>query len=86
MSGKDKLVERFCKLPKDFTFDETVRLLSSLGYALHNKVTTSGYRIRFINEGLGEYIALHNPHPGSIMKEWMMKEIYKHLKSKGLIK
>lgn len=27
------------------------------------------------------YIDLHRPHPGSIMKEWMMKEIYRHLKN-----
>ncbi len=86
MSGKDKLVERFRRLPKDFTFEETVRLLSAFGYTVHNKGATSGSRIRFKNESTEDYIDLHRPHPGSIMKEWMMKEIHKHLKSKGLIK
>lgn len=31
------------------------------------------------------YIDIHRPHPGSIMKEWMMKAIYKHLKDNKLI-
>jgi len=42
--------------------------------------------VRFKNEQTGQYIDIHKPHPGSIMKEWMMKAIYQHLKSNGLIK
>jgi hypothetical protein len=26
MGTKDKLIERFCRLPKDFTYEETVKL------------------------------------------------------------
>lgn len=85
MGKKDKLKERFKTLPKDFTFDEAVTLMGILGYAIHNKGATSGSRIRFKNEALGIYVDLHKPHPGSIMKEWMMKELYKHLKSNNLI-
>lgn len=86
MGTKEKLTDRFCKQPKDFTYDETVKLLSGFGYYVHNKGATSGSRIRFKNEQTGEYIDIHKPHPGSIMKEWMMKAIYQHLKSKGFIK
>lgn len=50
MGTKEKLIDRFCKLPKDFTYEETLKL-----------------------------------HPGSIMKAWMMKAIYQHLESNGLI-
>ena len=32
MSRRDKLVERFKDKPKDFTWDELVRLLSGCGY------------------------------------------------------
>ena len=85
MGRKEKLVERFMKLPKDFTFEETVALLSWFGYSVHNKGATSGSRIRFKNDITGEYINIHRPHPGSIMKEWMMRAIYQHLKEKGLI-
>lgn len=86
MGTKDKLIYRFCKLPKDFTYDETVKLLSGFGYNVHNKGVTFGSRIRFKNDQTGQYIDIHKPHPGSIMKEWMMKSIYQHLKSNGFIK
>ena len=85
MVAKNKLKERFKRLPKDFTFEETVSLLASLGYEKHNKGSTSGSRIRFKNEETGMYIDIYRPHPGSIMKEWMMKAIYKHLKDNKLI-
>ncbi|MBQ6062144.1 MAG: type II toxin-antitoxin system HicA family toxin [Prevotella sp.] len=85
MVSKNKLIERFSRLPKDFTFEETISLLESFGYKKHNKGKTSGSRIRFKNEATRMYIDIHRPHPGSIMKEWMIKEIYKHLKSNKLI-
>ena len=85
MGTKDKLKERFKKKPKDFTYEETVTLLSQLGYQEYNKGATSGSRVRFKNESTGTYIDIHRPHPGSIMKEWMVKSIYQHLKSHGLI-
>lgn len=37
MGSKEKLVERFKKLPKDFTFEETLALLRIFGYEKHNK-------------------------------------------------
>ncbi|MBO6077307.1 MAG: type II toxin-antitoxin system HicA family toxin [Bacteroidaceae bacterium] len=85
MSTKEKLKERFKKKPKDFTYEETVCLLEYLGYKVHNKGATSGSRVRFKNEQIGEYIDIHRPHPGSIMKEWMINTIYEHLKSNKLI-
>ena len=83
---KKKLVERFKKLPKDFTFEETLVLLRIFGYEKHNKGATSGSRIRFKNEETGQFIDIHRPHPGSIMKHWMMKAIYQHLLDRGLLK
>lgn len=37
MGSKEKLIERFKKLPKDFTFEETLSLLGYFGYTKHNK-------------------------------------------------
>jgi len=37
MGTKEKLIERFRHLPKDFTFEETVKLLGVFGYDVHNK-------------------------------------------------
>lgn len=85
MGRKEKLVRRFMELPKDFTFEETIALLAIFGYHVHNKGATSGSRIRFKNADTDAYIDIHRPHLGSIMKEWMMKAIYQHLKNKGVI-
>ena len=86
MGTKEKLVERFKKKPKDFTYEETIALLANFGYEVHNKGATSGSRVRFKNETTGVYIDIHRPHLGSIMKEWMIKAIYQHLKEHGHIK
>ena len=45
MSSKEKLLTRFCKLPKDFTFDELIRLFAVFGYKIDNKGSTSGSRV-----------------------------------------
>lgn len=86
MSSKDKLISRFKQLPKDFTYEETIKLLAIYGYLVSNKGATSGSRVRFRNGSTGDYIDIHRPHPGSIMKEWMVKTIYLHLKQLNLLK
>lgn len=85
MGRRQKLLKRFLQLPKDFTFDEITSLLGHLGYTVHNKGKTSGSRVRFKNENLGIYIDLHKPHPGTIMKQWMIKTIYDHLRRNNII-
>lgn len=85
MGRKEKLVERFLRLPNDFTFEEMVTLLAGFDYEVRNKGATSGSRIRFYNHKDGDYIDIHKPHPQSTMKMWMMREIYRHLKSKGVV-
>lgn len=84
MSGKEKLIARFCSMPSDFTWDEMTRLLTSLGYEQSNKGKTSGSRIIFKNEGK-KPIMLHKPHPRNIIKEYALKQVYDYLKNEGLI-
>ena len=72
--------------PRTLRTKKTIALLAHFGYGVHNKGATSGSRVRFKNETLGVYIDIHRPHPGSIMKEWMIKTIYQHLKEYGHIK
>jgi len=86
MATKEKIIERFIRMPSDFTYSETLKLLAAFGYVEHNKGATSGSRVRFFNQKTGMYIDIHKPHPGSIMKMWMMKAIYNHLKENNLIK
>ena len=41
MGTDEKLIRRFLKQPKDFTFDEMERLLALFGYLPYNKGKTS---------------------------------------------
>jgi len=85
MGTKEKLRERFLKMPSDFTFDEMQRLLEGYGYEKRNKGKTSGSRLIFKN-GAKRPIMLHKPHPGNIVKEYAMKQVYDDLKEAGFIK
>ena len=85
MGTKEKLRERFLKMPSDFTFDEMLRLLEGYGYVKSDKGRTSGSRVIFKN-GDKRPIMLHKPHPGNIVKGYAMKQIYDDLKEAGLIK
>jgi hypothetical protein len=58
MTKKDKLLERFFALPKDFTY---------------NELKTIGHEIK-----------IHKPHPGNIIKPYLMKYIYENLKERIL--
>ena len=84
MSKNDKIIERFKSLPKDFTFDEMEKLLSLFGYEKSNKGKTSGSRVMF-KKGINPPILLHKPHPGNIIKQYALKQVYDRLENEGLI-
>lgn len=84
MGTKDKLIARFCTLPNDFTWEEMKRLLISLGYEPDNKGKTSGSRVIFKSKDK-KPIMLHKPHPGNIVKGYVMKQVLDYLKNEGLI-
>ena len=83
MGTKEKLLERFKAQPKDFTWDEFVRLFKSLGFTLGNKGKTSGSRVIFI-KGDFSYIA-HKPHPDKFIKSYVMKQALDFFTKNGLI-
>lgn len=85
MGTKEKLRNRFLKMPSDFTFDEMQRLLEGYGYEKSNKGKTSGSRLIFKN-GDKRPIMLHKPHPGNIVKEYAMRQVFEDLKEAGFIK
>ncbi len=85
MVTKDKLIERFKRLPKDFTFDELSRLLEIYGFEKSNKGKTSGSRVVFRNGDL-KPIMLHKPHPGNIVKVYALKQVFNYLTELGLLK
>ena len=83
MSTKEKLIKRFKRQPKDFTWDELVRLFSMYSFTIDNKGKTSGSRFIFKKDN--EKITIHKPHPFNFIKEYEMKEILNFLTNKGLI-
>lgn len=83
MGTKEKLIERFKLQPNDFTWDELVRLFSILGYETDNKGKTSGSRVIFY-KGESTYTA-HKPHPGSIVKRYVLKQVLEFLTRTGSI-
>ena len=85
MGTKEKLRERFLKMPSDFTFDEMQRLLEGYGYERGNKGKTSESRLIFKN-GDTRPIMLHKPHPGNIVKGYAMKQVLEELRKAGCIK
>ena len=85
MGTREKLRERFLKLPSDFAFDEMQRLLEGYGYERSNKGRTSGSRLIFKN-GDKRPIMLHKPHPGNIVKDYAMKQVLEELREAGFIK
>jgi len=84
MSKKDKLLNRFLAKPKDFTYDELVKLLNYYGYKEIQKGKTSGSRVAFINKKK-HIIMLHKPHPKPEIKNYQLNYIEEELKKAGVI-
>jgi hypothetical protein len=85
MSRSEKLVHRLLSIPKDFTWEELVKLLALFGYTELKKGKTGGSRRKFADEKKN-IIILHKPHPGNILEEYAIKQVIDQLKEKGYIK
>lgn len=85
MNKKDKLIKRFKKLPRDFTYDELVSLFNHYGFIENNKGSTSGSRVEFVNENDNTSYIMHKPHPGNIIKGYSMKQVYKFLENNNYL-
>jgi len=85
MGTKEKLIVRFKKQPKDFTFNELTRLFQILGFEFSQKGKTSGSRVEFVNNERELYYNAHKPHPDSAIKSYVMKQILEFLTLNKLI-
>ena len=84
VTQRDKLIARFRSNPRDFTWDELVSLLKGLGYREAASGRTGGSRRRFLHP-TAPTIALHKPHPGSIVKTYVIDQVARILTEEGLI-
>jgi hypothetical protein len=85
MSRDEKLLRRFQGMPLDFTWNELVRLLSSLGFTELTTGKTAGSRRVFYAETKNLIIRLHKPHPGNELKMYQMHLLLETLKKGGLL-
>ena len=79
MSSSKKLKERLYNLPKDFTWDELVRVLAISGYQEMKSGATSARKFK---DERNHIINLHKPHPGNIVKNYAVKYVVEELKVK----
>lgn len=84
MTRIDKLLRRFRNRPKDFTWVELKRMLEGLGYKEIKSGRTSGSRVRFVHPA-APTIYLHRPHPGNIVKMYLIDDISRLLAKAQLI-
>ena len=79
MSKLDKLTERLCRRPKDFTWEELEKLLVAYGFELLKGGKTGGSRRKFYNTSSAEVLDLHKPHPGNILKPYQLDLVIEKL-------
>ncbi|MGE0255055.1 MAG: type II toxin-antitoxin system HicA family toxin [Alphaproteobacteria bacterium] len=84
MSRRDQLIARLRGRPRDFTWEELARLLEGLGYTEAKVGKTGGSRRRFVHS-TAPVIALHKPHPGNIVKMYVIDDVLRVLTEEGLI-
>jgi hypothetical protein len=85
MTKLDKLKVRLLQKPKDFRYEELEALLLGLGYEEKNTGKTAGSRRLFINNQTKSIIRLHNPHPSSILKTYVILDIINILTKEELL-
>ena len=84
MSRRNKLITRFKSRPRDFTWEELVRLLKALGYVEAKTGRTGGSRRSFVHPN-APAIALHRPHPDNTVKMYVIDELLRVLGEESLI-
>ena len=84
MSKNEKLTQRLLSIPKDFTWEELVKLLALFGYTEIKKGKTGGARRKFADDNKN-IINLHKPHPSNTLPKDMLKKVIGQLKEKGYI-
>lgn len=84
MTGQDKRIARLKSRPRDFTWEELVGLLEGLGYSEAKRGKAGGSRRRFVHP-TAPVIALHKPHPGNIVKMYVIDAVLGLLTEEGLI-
>jgi hypothetical protein len=84
MTQKQKLLQKLCDNPKDFTWDDFVSLMGQLGYRKAKSGKTGGARRRFVHDTYAP-ISLHEPHPQSTLKQYQVDLVIDALRKEGIL-
>ena len=79
MSKVEKIIEKLKSQPKDFTWDEMIKVLNCFGFEQMAQGKTGGSRRKFMN-GNKQIISLHEPHPQKVLKWYQLDIIIDFLK------
>ena len=81
MAKKDKLLARLFSKPKDFEWSELKALLKGLGF---EEVGGTGSRVKIHDPRSGGIINLHRPHPGNVVKQYVLDRVIEESKDRGI--
>lgn len=84
MTKHNKLITKFLSKPKDFTWNELIKLLNGFNYELAAGGKTGGSRVRFVHEN-NPPITLHKPHPHPCLKRYQIEAIAAALRQEDLL-
>ncbi len=84
MTKIEKLLNKFLSNPKDFTWEELIKVLSYYGYIEYTGGKSGGSRRKFIHEKKPVIIA-HKPHPKNIVKTYLINQVIELLKQENLL-
>ena len=76
----EKALDRLKTIPRDFSWSELEAIMGQLGYALK---TSGGSGRKFIHPGTKATLMLHEPHPGSILKVYQVRDVLKFLRQEN---
>jgi len=82
MTRAEKLRSRAESIPADFTWQELVTLLHAYGFS---EFSDKGGSYRSFKTAAELKIFVHKPHPGNIVKKYLLRKVIGHLKEHGLM-
>lgn len=85
MGKKDALVARLLNLPKDFEQREMDTLMSQCGCTKTHRGKTSGSAISYVHSATQRVFSYHRPHPGNLIKLYILRAAIQFLQSVGEI-
>jgi hypothetical protein len=77
VSKLQKAISRLLAKPADYTWDELLSLMISLGYELR---TSGGSGRKFLDPATKALLFLHEPHPSKILKAYQIREVIQFLR------